>query len=307
MRRRRLHGVLVAALAAAVTIGVAAPAAAEDLEDYLEKAAEAEYAGRRIVVTIWEGRSIAAITALEHAGKGMMAAASGTVIRSGRVAFEGVAGVELSGWSTSRLDARYRTGEATEMLRLGRPAYAVSVYEDDVVRARIVFDLETWAPLATEIYDGEGELFRYAAFMEFSPGVARPTASDYGYGYDLVARVEESSLPVVAGGYRRVDAYAGPSGSVHSFYSDGLFSFSVFEVAPRAAEERFRDAEVFELAGAEYLVLAEPSALWVKWRGRDAAYVLVGDLPPDHLRRVLADLPAPQPMSWLQRILGFFR
>lgn len=307
---RRLARVVTQTVVIVLVSSVAAPAMADDLDDYLEKAAEADYAGRQVVVTVWQGRSIADVVALEHAGGAMMVEddEASTVIGDGKVAVEGSAGVVLSSWSASPVEGRYTTGAEAAVTRLGRQAKSVTILEGDMVRARIVFDVATWAPLATEVFDAEGDLFRFAAFTEFDPNPRSVYGAmdDAGYDYDLVPHLNASSLPGTAGGYVLVDVYAGPGDTAHTFYSDGLFSFSVFEVEPGQARERFAEAETLESHGARYLVLVEPADLWVMWERRDAAYVLVGDLPPDHLDAVLADLPAPRQRNLWDRILGFF-
>ena len=66
------------------------------------------------------------------------------------------------------LDGRYSVehGEATK--HLGRAATVVEVIEAGSVRVRMVVDDSTSAPVATEVFDGDGELFRYSAMTEFS-------------------------------------------------------------------------------------------------------------------------------------------
>ena len=54
--------------------------------------------------------------------------------------------------------------------------------------------------------------------------------------------------------------------------------------------------------GAEYRWLLTPSDLWLHWVGEGETYVLVGDLPPDHLEEVLRELPRPSQGNILARI-----
>jgi negative regulator of sigma E activity len=263
-----------------------------------------------VVVTVWEGRSEAEVMQVEHAGDMMMLGgdATATLIGEGRVMVDGTAGVALDGWSVPDLRDRYRADDITDMRRLGRPARSVTVYEGDLVRARIIFDLETWAPLATEIYDGDGELFRFATFTEFdaNPRLVFDAMQQDGYDYDVVTMADDSTLPQEAGGYARVDAYRGPDEIAHAFFSDGLFSFSVFQVSPQRSMARFADAESMTVADASYLVIVNPTEVWVTWEHGDQAYVLVGDLPPDHLDAVLTDLPLPKGMGFFERLLSLF-
>jgi hypothetical protein len=168
------------------------------------------------------------------------------------------------------------------------------VLEDGAKRATIVLDAETSAPLATEVYDGTGELFRYTTMLDFDPNPAVAASTGGGGGdYEVMLSSDASDLPETAAGYQRADVYAGPKDSVHAFYTDGLFYFSIFELPERTNLGGFDDATVVDFNGAEYLRLISPDGIWVYWAG-DTAYLLVGDLPPDHLEQVLAELPQPK-------------
>jgi negative regulator of sigma E activity len=178
------------------------------------------------------------------------------------------------------------------------------VLEDGLVRARIVFDLDTRVPLLTEIFDGEGELFRYSAMIDFDSNPSlryadlAPTAGEY----DVMLPAESATMPPTAAGYVRADTYGGPDTTVQTFYTDGLFKFSIFEIVGDASPERFEAAGVLEVNEATYLQLVTPSELWVMWSAAGSTYVLVGDLPPDHLALVLAELPQPDGDGLFNRI-----
>ncbi|MDX1747427.1 MAG: hypothetical protein R3324_15950, partial [Halobacteriales archaeon] len=156
----------------------------------------------------------------------------------------------------------------------------------------------------TEVYDGNGLLFRYSAMLEFDPrpGLTYADMSAMGEVYDVMLPVEVDSLPHDAAGYVRADTYAGPDETIQAFFTDGLFSFSLFEVDADARLDRFDDASTAELNGSSYRRLVMPTDIWVMWRAGDVAYVLVGDLPPDHLEDVLAELPEPRERGLLSRI-----
>ncbi|NIT65353.1 MAG: hypothetical protein GWM93_01485 [Gemmatimonadetes bacterium] len=123
-----------------------------------------------------------------------------------------------------------------------------------------------------------------------------------GDSYDVMLPVENSSLPPEAAGYVRADTYAGPDETVQAFFTDGLFSFSLFEVDADARLDRFEDAPTIEMAGSTYKRLVTPTDVWVSWESGDVAYVLIGDLPPDHLAEVLAELPVPKSKGLLSRL-----
>jgi hypothetical protein len=111
-----------------------------------------------------------------------------------------------------------------------------------------------------------------------------------------------TTLPESVAGYRRADVYAAGRDSIHAFYSDGLFSFSVFESPRTGLPAAFERATVFEVSGKRYRRLVTPTSVWVHWDAPDRSYLLVGDLPPDHLMGVLQRLPAPGQRGFLVRL-----
>lgn len=298
-------------LVAAFVSLVASPARADDLDDYLDRAAQADYSGRRVVVTVWDGRSEAAVADIDHAAGMVMISDAGreVMIGDGKLMATDSSGVTFSAWSNVDSSSRYATGEESEVVRLGRPAHSVTVLEGDLLRARIVFDAATWAPLATEIYDGDGRLFRLSTFTDFDPvpekayEALRDSSADT---YDVMPRIAQSSLPAAVAGYERLDTYMASDGVTHAFYGDGLFSFSIFVLPDGNAQPTLDRATSLDVDGDRYLVLVEPAETWVSWTHEEVGYVLVGDLPPDHLVEVLAELPNPKGRNLIDRILGFF-
>lgn len=303
--RLRPAAAVAAVATAALMVAAAAPAHADDLEDYLEMAASGDYAGRRVVVTIWDGVPHSGVFHVEHAGDMTMVEGrdAATIIGGGKVAVADSGGVALSAWNPPHLAERYRTGEPKPVTLLGREAVEVVVYEQDRPRAVIVFDTDTWAPLATEIYDDDGEMFRFAAFTELDvrPNKVYAAMRDER-SYDVVTQMGSSNLPATAGGYSRVDAYVDADGVTQAYFSDGLFSFSVFALAGADMSEGFEDTVVMEVDGQPYDVLVNATEVWVRWRTGGGTLLLVGDLPPDHLADVLRSLPAPQAQGLLDRL-----
>ncbi len=305
MRMRALAVVL--GTVTAVT-GLSTVAQAEELEEYLEKAAEAEYTGREIVVTYWEDETHAGIYEVEQGGGLTMV--GGTVSRAmvgaGKIdrLDDGRDPQELFGWSEWRLEDRYSMEPAVAGRRLGRSVSIVSIEESNRLRMRVAFDTETGAPMLTEVFDGDGRLYRLAVMVDFSPEPPDLPEGmlDGSSGYETVGPAAVETLPATAAGYRRADTYAGPDDTVHAFYSDGLFSFSVFEFAGRADTGLFADAPKLRVRDREYRRISDPGSVLVFWRASDATYLLIGALPPDHLRAVLGDLPEPGDRSLLGRI-----
>ena len=297
----------VAGVAAALSVFVtAAPAAANDLEDFLQGAAAAEYSGRRIVITMWDGESKAGIFAVTHVSDMMVIGTGdgGSLVGGGRVADGVNDAVMVHEWSRYTANSRYTTTKPVQTVRLGRTAEMIEIIEDGVVRARFTYDALTKVPLATEIFDPSGRLFRYSAMLEFDPKPELSYADMEAMGevYDVMHPVEVDSLPDDAAGYVRADTYAGPDGTIQAFFTDGLFSFSLFQVDANSRLDRFDDAASIELNDASYRRLITPTEIWVTWKSGGVAYILVGDLPPDHLEEVMVDLPGPEEPGLLGRL-----
>jgi hypothetical protein len=158
--------------------------------------------------------------------------------------------------------------------------------------------------LVTEIFDGEGDLYRLAVLVDFSPG-PQPmpnTMPDIHEMSTLSASPSAGDLPPEAAGYRMADVYRSGEAAIQAFYTDGLFSFSVFEAKRGERPDVFDAATRFEVNGEEYRRIVKPSQVWIHWDAPNRTYVLVGDLPPDHLAEVLAELPEPGDRAFLVRL-----
>jgi len=307
----RLRSIIVIAVATGLmTVAGAAAATADDtVADMVERAANAEFHGTGIVMCSWGSDSAAAtyeVTRLHgmsivHGPDGEAMAQDGvSAIRSGSNWY----GTEVDEWAAWAVSERYSLGETVETIRLGRPALAMTILEDGRPRARMIVDADSTVPLLTEVLDGDGSVFRTAALLSFSP--ITPEMPDTMPEIEIMNKasrmISPGSLPESVAGYRRVDVYEAGDSAVHAFYTDGLFSFSVFEAKRGDRPPAFDGATEFEADGRAYRRLVTPTSLWVHWNAPDRTYVLVGDLPPDHLLEVLERLPAPGERGLLVRL-----
>lgn len=302
MRRIRV----AAALSALLVVASVAPALADEFGDLMESAAEADFSGRQIVATFLDGETAFEIIEVEHAGSMMMTGSEGheSMIGSGKLSGGDGGAIAVSSWNSSQMSDRYEVGSSSPVRRLAREATAVEISEDGMVRMRLVFDEATGAPLVTEVFDGRGNLFRLSSMIEIDkiPDTLYGAQGHYTDEFEVLVPTNRHSLPGEAAGYNLADAYTGPTDSVQGFYSDGLFSFSLFLVKGSADSQRFSDAGTVELDGLKYRRLVNPGEIWVTWRANGDTYVLVGDLPPDHLEEVLDELPKPGRKNLLGRL-----
>lgn len=306
MSKRFLRFVMIVSLTGVFVAAFVAAASAQDLEDYLANADEAVFAGRQATWCSYAGDTEFSVVEIEHAGSLVMVESAGAsqVVGGGRysVVGESAAGIAISDWSASEASGRYTTSDVESDTRLGRDVLVITIDEGDAVRARIWFDEQTGAALGSEVYDAAGELFRLSWMLDFDPNPRKIFSAmrDSDSTYDVVVSADVDDLPDATAGYVLVDTYAGPDDSIHSFYADGLFSFSVFVIDGQIADSPFVDAQT--MVQGDYRWILSPSDLWVHWSGGGFSYVLVGDLPPDHLEQVLADLPQPSQGNILSRL-----
>lgn len=302
------RSVVVGGIALAWLTAVAIPAGAEDLADYLGEADRAVYSGQRIIRTTWDGFEQIGIVEVEHAdGMTMLGRGDGRAIVGGgkmHPMASGEGAVAFLRRSVRSGDDRYTVVEGGSTSRFGRDARILDVMEGDLLRMRLVLDRDTAAPLATQVFDDLGRPFRETSMVEFVPNVrTMPSPQGDDGEYDVMMPVTGSGLPEGAGEYDLVDVYRGPGGARHGFYTDGLFSFSVFESDGSSDVSRIAGGgSPYLVDGSEYTRVIAPADAWVVWTDQDRTFVLVGDLPPDHLEEVLADLPRPATHSWFQRI-----
>lgn len=289
MRRLLLTGV-------AVLLALPNVASAHDLDDMLEDGGS-DFVGVGVVMCSWGVDSAAATYEIVRShGMSMVHGPEGDLMLSGALTAswseDGSRGLELGAWSEWEMSQRYVVTERA-VERLGRPATEATIREGDLVRARVVFDDASTVPLSTEVFAGDGTLFRMAALVEFRPEAPEVGMPDDMPDHDMLMPADASPrLPSSTNGYRQVDSYR-MRGTDQSYYSDGLFSFSVFEAGPGPAPVAFGDATAWLVDDSVYRRIVTPTVVWVHWDAPDRSYVLVGDLPPDHLEAVLTDLPEP--------------
>ena len=307
MSKSVLRIITLASLTGVLVVALLGSADAQELDDYLTDADQATFGGRQATWCSFGGQTEFSVVSVEHAGPLVMVEAAGSsqMVGGGRysVVDDVGGGIAISDWSSTDVSGRYSTASVEAESRLGRDVVVVSVAEGELIRARMWFDDETGAALGSEVYDDTGELFRLSWMLDFDANARKIYAAlrEAGSVYDVVAKTDVKSLPNTAAGYSLVDTYAGPDESVHFFYGDGLFSFSVFVIDGRIANSPFVDAETMNVGGRDYRWLLTPSDLWVQWSGGGLTYVLVGDLPPDHLEEVLPELPLPSQANILSR------
>jgi hypothetical protein len=96
-----------------------------------------------------------------------------------------------------------------------------------------------------------------------------------------------------------LDAYVDDAGLTFGYYSDGFFSFAVFE----SRVEIVLDGGVDHLVeGHSYLREFSPGQVTYTWPVQGGGMALIGDLPPDMHDQVLEELPSPYDAGFFRKL-----
>jgi len=302
----RRSAVIGSALAVVVTLG--APAAmADDLTDVLNQAHDATWTATRMTVSVWGDRTDVIRERVEHAHGSEMIRVDQTwsMVGGGRTMTMGETpdGIAFMTNNAPVPTGRYELGETTAVRHMYRSCTLVPVMEGDVLRANLLIDDRTGATLITDLYDANGRIYRSVSLSDFIPHRTYEWPGDgTDTPYEIVMHDDDASVPSEVAGYQLVDEFPGPMNSEQGFYSDGLFAFSLFVMSPSTFVEGFEDPMTMATSEGFYDMVPTAQSIRVHWSDASAHYVLVGDLPPDHLDAVLEALPAPDEAGVFARL-----
>ena len=173
------RALVVVALVIVVVIVSAMPAVADDLGDYLERAAASEYSGEVFVICDTPDGTVAQFVEVTRSAGQLWVKNNGSeaVAAEGelyqRAADGTVQATRIDSAADWELSPRYRSLEAGEDRELERPVHVVTVVEDEVERVRLHFDDATGALLRSEVRNGDRSLYCSSSFVSFSE-VPRP-------------------------------------------------------------------------------------------------------------------------------------
>ena len=204
----------------------------------------------------------------------------------------------------------------------GRPTREIDATDrhDGLVRERLYLDATTSLMLRREQLDARGRTVHAVGFTTIGepavgmfigalPGEApqAPSHSTNRQPRVLHEVVAPFRAPRSAGDrFQLVGRYDEDDRTLHLFYSDGLFSVSVFEQKgeldpaglPPGAESR-------TVAGHDVRQYRTPGGATIVWQSGDVVYTTVSDAPIDQLDGVLADLSLPRSTDALTRVTDF--
>ena len=287
------------ALAIVLVMLPASAAFATDLDELLDESREASYSAEQAITCSTPDGARNAVIELSQASGELhvgdpvapdVEVASGfggwTLVREGAVVSS--ANVEGAG---EEPEPRYSVDEGTSTEYLGRAATMYRMTGDGVVRAELVFDVEAGALLRVVTFNADGSVFCERRFVTFDPGAPPADDAEPAPSVEPAEGGVESSLPETLGNFERLDVYQDEEGFIFAYYSDGFFSFAVFQTPATVATGSGTPVIVGERA---YIRSFGAGNVTYAWETRAGGMALVGDLPPDMHEGVLSGLPAPQ-------------
>lgn len=296
-------------IALALTLLPASAALATDLDELLEKSQSASYvADLAISCSTPDGVQASVVRIVQHEGQitvgstvdedVQVAAGSGAwaLSRSNDV----VTAAEVDTAEEKR-DPLYTVEDWGPVRLLGRDAMAYRLVRDGVLRAELVFDDETGALVLATTFSADGTTYCQRQFISLNTEPPRLPQVERADQVDHLVSTQEivTELPEAVEGFDRLDLYEDEDGFRFAYYSDGFFSFAVFET-PTTVE--LPDGVEVEIGKGRYTRSFSPGQVTYVWETRTGGMALIGDLPPDMHESVLSSLPEPYGAGWWGRL-----
>jgi hypothetical protein len=294
------------ALVVLITIVPAGVAFGAELDELLSESQAASYSAEQIISCSTPDGERDALVRIEQVGDELRVTSSVS---------DDVEVISGSGqWTLTRgeeqvVHANVDSGEATAedlytveelgaVEYLGRAAMAYLLIREGEPRAELVIDEETGAVVEAVTLTIGNEVYcerRFVSLDTDPPEITEPTAEAAETPPTLI---ETSTLPEEVGGFELLDQYVDEDGVRFAYYSDGFFSFAVFETPTAVA---LPGAELVEFASGRYSRIFTAGQVTYVWETLDHGVALVGDLPPDMHEAVLAEMPHPQDPGLFRR------
>ena len=291
------------ALVAALIVIPASAASAAELDDILERSQEASYSAEQVISCATPDGVRDAVVFLEQTGAGLHV--TGEVeVSAGYGGFEVVKGgavlssASVKGAATGA-EPTYRVDEGVAHPFLNRKAGLYELYAGDVLRAEMIVDGATGALLSVTTYNEDGTVYCERKFIEFDPGGGEDLTATTQPEEGLEPGAPVTAFPENLGDFRRLDIYEDGEGLTFAYYSDGFFSFAVFQTPSIVVLD---DPGALTIEENVYARSFSPGQVTYSWGTTAGGMALVGDLPPDMHPEVLAGLAAPSEAGLLQRI-----
>jgi hypothetical protein len=298
----------LAVLVLAVVVVPATGALAADLDELLDRGKEATYSAEQTISCSTPDGVRDAVVRITQSGGDLtvtsnvtddIEVASGagtwTMTQGGGLVAEAV----VEAGDGDQADPLYTVEDERAVEYLGRAAMSYLLIRDGEPRGELIFDDETGALVEAVTYTFDGDVYCERRFIsidtEVEPVVTAESSDTAG---TEPAAEGGSTLPEVVSGFELLDQYEDEDGLRFAYYSDGFFSFAIFETPAAVA---LPEATVVELGSGVYQRAFTAGQVTYVWETRSGGMALVGDLPPDLHEEVLAEMPTPESPGFLRR------
>lgn len=295
------------ALVAVLVVVPAMSAFGADLDELLTRSKEATYSAEQIIsCSTPDGVRDAVVRITQDGGELTVSSnvtddvqvASGAGTWSLRRGGGLVAEAAVGAGDTETSEELYTVEEERSVEYLGRAAMSYLLIRAGEPRAELVFDEETGALVEVITFTLGGEVYCERRFVSIDPdvdGAADASATDEG---TPPATNDEPGLPLEVAGFELFDQYEDEDGLRFAYYSDGFFSFALFETpAPVALPE----SVPVEFGSGIYDRAFTAGQVTYVWETLDGGMAVVGDLPPDLHEQILSAMPHPDDPGFLRR------
>ena len=288
-------------LVVAFTLVGSAPALADDAIDWIERSHEAVFDSAQVVACQTPDGQVDGVFDVSGTGLGVQAGqGAARRIYGANGVFSSNDSSQAIGVPTEehgQLGPGYSSIEVTSERFDGRRTKAFNLFRDELLRATVVFDFATGALLSMATFNDDGSEYCTVETTSFRQPIGLSEQSAPLVAVTELEAVDADPVlaPATVAGFVRLDTYRWRETGTASFYSDGLFSFTLV-TAPTAFALSDSDASDVELEGGSYRRLFEPNRSTYVWESEMGGMSLVGDLPLDLQEAVLAELaPAERP------------
>lgn len=289
------------AFVVAFTLVGAAPAGADDAIDWIQRSHEAVFDSAQVVTCQTPDGQVDGVFEVSGNGLGVQAGqGENHSVYGANGVFSSTDTSQAIGVPTDDhevIGSAYSSSEVAGERFDGRRTKAFNLFRDDVLRATVVFDFATGALLSMSTFNADGSGYCEVDTTSFRQPIGMLEQSDPVEAVTELEPVEADPVlaPAKVAGFVRLDTYRWRETGSASFYTDGLFSFTLV-AAPTTFALSDSDASDVEFDGGSYRRLFEPGRSTYVWESEMGGMSMIGDLPLDLQEAVLAELaPAERP------------
>lgn len=294
-------------LVVAIAMLPATAASAAELDELLSRGQEATYSAEQTISCSTPDGVRDAVVRITQAGGELhvsasvaddveVATGSGTWTMRRDDGLVAQAAVGAGGKETS--EPLYTVAEERSVEFLGRAAMSYLLIRDGEPRGELTFDTDTGALVEAITFTVDGDIYCERRFVSMDTEVSLSDQAATLADSTPPASVVDSVLPENIAGFELLDQYEDEDGFRFAYYSDGFFSFALFET-PGAVE--LPDARTVDLDSGDYLRAFTAGQVTYVWETIAGGMALVGDLPPDLHAEVLSAMPHPEDPGFLRR------